>query len=328
VPGRHAAPARRAAWEARYLRTLPIADAAAALAVGGLAFQLRFGQTASAHGRAYLVVSLLLAPLMITALAMTRAYESRFLFVGNDEYQRVIRAGIFLTAGTAMTSYAFEVPVARSYVLLALPGVTFATVAMRFVLRKRLYHARERGACLRRVIVVGHELAVIHLARQLRRERYHGLKVVGACLPPRHDGDVGLPVYGTFDDVATAVDAAGADTVVVLSCPELDGPTLRRLAWRLERDEIDLIVASALIDVAGPGPRSGRSTACRCCTSSTRGWRAGRGSSRRSSTGWARSCSWRCWRRCCSRSWPASASTRPARYSSVRYAPGATAGSS
>ena len=47
------------------------------------------------------------------------------------------------------------------------------------------------------------------------------------------------------------MDAAGADTVVVLSCPELDGHALRRLAWRLERDDIDLIVASALIDVAG-----------------------------------------------------------------------------
>ena len=42
-----------------------------------------------------------------------------------------------------------------------------------------------------------------------------------------------------------------ADTVVVLSCPELDGTALRRLAWRLERDEVDLVVASALVDVAG-----------------------------------------------------------------------------
>jgi exopolysaccharide biosynthesis polyprenyl glycosylphosphotransferase len=39
--------------------------------------------------------------------------------------------------------------------------------------------------------------------------------------------------------------------VIVLSCPELDGHALRRLAWRLERDEVDLIVASALVDVAG-----------------------------------------------------------------------------
>src|SRR5204862_1347762 len=71
------------------------------------------------------------------------------------------------------------------------------------------------------------------------------------CLPPDHDGEVGLPVYGTFDAVDHAVWASGADTVIVLSCPELDGEQLRRLAWRLERDEVDLIVASTLIDVAG-----------------------------------------------------------------------------
>jgi exopolysaccharide biosynthesis polyprenyl glycosylphosphotransferase len=104
---------------------------------------------------------------------------------------------------------------------------------------------------LRRVVGVGHELAVIGLTRQLRRERFHGLDVVGACLPPGSDRAIGLPVYGTFDDVALAVRISGADTVIVLSCPELDGDTLRRLAWQLERDEIDLIVASALIDVAG-----------------------------------------------------------------------------
>nr|BFE67747.1 hypothetical protein GCM10020092_010480 [Actinoplanes digitatis] len=100
------------------------------------------------------------------------------------------------------------------------------------------------------MLVVGHELSVIGTARQLRREKYHGLEVVGACLPPGHDGVIDLPVFGTFDDVASAVDLADADTVVVLSCPELDGTVLRRLAWRLERDEVDLVVASALVDVA------------------------------------------------------------------------------
>jgi exopolysaccharide biosynthesis polyprenyl glycosylphosphotransferase len=74
---------------------------------------------------------------------------------------------------------------------------------------------------------------------------------VGCCLPPHHGAEVGIPVYGTFDDVAVAVRAAEADTVIVLSCPELDGQKLRRLAWRLERGDVDLIVASSLMDVAG-----------------------------------------------------------------------------
>ena len=102
------------------------------------------------------------------------------------------------------------------------------------------------------MIVVGHELSVIGITRQLRRERYHGLEVVGACLPPDHDGGgCDLPVLRHVRRRGERGRAADADTVVVLSCPELDGAALRRLAWRLERDEVDLVVASALIDVAG-----------------------------------------------------------------------------
>jgi exopolysaccharide biosynthesis polyprenyl glycosylphosphotransferase len=251
IPGRHAAMSRRQAWETRYVRALLWCDLLAGIAAGTVAFALRFGDEVTTYNRGYLVLSGLLPVLLLLVLAFSRAYERRFLFVGTDEYQRVIRAGVGLIAGAAVISYALELDLARSYVLAALPTATVAALVLRFALRKRLHMTRKRGENMRRVIVVGHELAVVGITRQLNRERYHGLEVVGACLPPHHDGDVGLPVYGTFDDVGDAVEAATADTVLVLSCPELDGVVLRRLAWRLERDEVDLIVASALIDVAG-----------------------------------------------------------------------------
>jgi exopolysaccharide biosynthesis polyprenyl glycosylphosphotransferase len=122
-----------------------------------------------------------------------------------------------------------------------------------FGLRAWQYRARRRGRHLRRVLVVGHELPAIALNRQLRRERTHGLEVVGVCLPGLNAGPAGLPVYGTLTDVAQAVEASRAETVIVLSCPELDGPELRRLASRLDDDGVDLIVASSLFEVAGAG---------------------------------------------------------------------------
>jgi exopolysaccharide biosynthesis polyprenyl glycosylphosphotransferase len=250
--GRHAARGRiRTSWEAAYMRALLAGDLLAALVAGGAAFFVRFGNAVTQYNKLYLLVTGLLPLVLITALLLSRAYERRFLFVGTDEYQRVLRAGIAMTATTAILSYALDVGLARGYVVLALPLATGVSLALRFVLRKQLHRRRSRGQCLRRVIVVGHELAVTAMARQLSRELYHGLEVVGCCLPPHHDGDVSMPVYGTFDDVAVAVQAARADTVIVLSCPELDGQILRRLAWRLEREDIDLIVASSLVDVAG-----------------------------------------------------------------------------
>jgi exopolysaccharide biosynthesis polyprenyl glycosylphosphotransferase len=242
------------AWERRYLRSLVGADLVVGLVAGAVAFTARFGGAVTPYNRLHLVASALLPLAYIGALAANRAYDRRHLYVGTDEYQRVLRAGLGLTATTAILAYAFDVRLARGYVMVALPLAAFAGVVTRFALRKRLHRARARGRCLRRVIVAGHELAVVGLTRQLRRERYHGLEVVGACLPPlgpSHDGQVGLPVYGTFDAVAAAVQRACADTVIVLSCPELDGVALRRLAWQLERDDVELIVASSLVDVAG-----------------------------------------------------------------------------
>ncbi|GAA2872941.1 exopolysaccharide biosynthesis polyprenyl glycosylphosphotransferase [Actinoplanes cyaneus] len=250
--GRHAAMSRRQRWEGRYVRSLVLADLVAGIAAGAAGFALRFGDDVTAYNRGYLLISALLPVVLLAVLAVSRAYERRYLFVGTDEYQRVIRGGGGLIAGVALVSYALELDLARSYVLAALPAAVISVLVLRFALRKRLHWARARGEALRRVIVVGHELSVIGITRQLRRERYHGLEVVGACLPPDADGiAVDLPVYGTFDDVASAVEQADADTVVVLSCPELDGAAVRRLAWRLERDEVDLVVASALVDVAG-----------------------------------------------------------------------------
>jgi exopolysaccharide biosynthesis polyprenyl glycosylphosphotransferase len=233
------------------MRSLLASDLLAALVAGGAAFSVRFGSSVTPYNKQYLLFTGLLPLLLIFSLVLNRAYERRYLFVGTDEYQRVLRAGIAMIAMVAIVSYAFEFGLARGYVVLALPLATLVSVGARFTLRKHLHARRARGQCLRRVIVVGHELAVVGMGRQLGRELYHGLEVVGCCLPPHHDGNVGMPVYGTFDDVAVAVQAARADTVIVLSCPELDGQTLRRLAWRLEREDIDLIVASSLVDVAG-----------------------------------------------------------------------------
>ncbi|MEU4618754.1 sugar transferase [Actinoplanes sp. NPDC023801] len=251
--GRHAAMSRRQDWERRYVRNLVLADLTAGVAAGAGTFAVRFGHTVTDWNRIYLIWSALMPVVLLLVLVGARAYERRYLFVGSDEYQRVLRGGAGLIGGAAVVSYALNLDLARSYVLVAFPLAIAAIVVLRFVLRKRLHLSRARGKNLRRVIVVGHELSVIGITRQLRRERYHGLEVVGACLPPGADG-IGvtdLPVYGSFEDVASAVSQADADTVVVLSCPELDGAALRRLAWRLERDEVDLVVASALVDVAG-----------------------------------------------------------------------------
>lgn len=169
-------------------------------------------------------------------------------------------AGGVLLVGIALVSYAGKFEVARSWVLLTVPPVTICTVVARYVLRKRLHRGRlARGAYMYRTVMVGYERATANLVSTLRLNRYHGLEVVGACLPPHRMADAGdiiedcrVPVLGDFNDIGSTVERVGADVVVVLACPELDGPTLRRLGWELEKSGAELLVAPALMEVAGP----------------------------------------------------------------------------
>jgi exopolysaccharide biosynthesis polyprenyl glycosylphosphotransferase len=124
----------------------------------------------------------------------------------------------------------------------------------RYVNRFALHRGWARGHRLRRVLVVGHAASVAALTGQLRHERYHGLEVVAACVPVLDATPPPLrtvKVVEGLDLASVTAQRAGADTVMVLSCPEIDGPSLRRLAWQLERQDIDLVVASALVDIAG-----------------------------------------------------------------------------
>lgn len=247
--------ARAHRWERRYVAALVLTDAAVALVAAGAAFAARFGTAASSG---YLALSALFPVLWVLALTLFRAYDVRFLFIGLEEYQRTFIAGVALTATVAVISYAAALQIARGYVALVLPWALLLDLLCRFVLRKWVHRQRVKSArFMQRVMAVGYERSIAVMARELHRHRYHGMEIVGACLPPNQPyrdriEDLDVPVYGRFGDVVDAVEEAGADTVAVLSCPELDGAELRRLAWQLEESNVDLVVAPALIDVAGP----------------------------------------------------------------------------
>jgi exopolysaccharide biosynthesis polyprenyl glycosylphosphotransferase len=228
-----------------------VADFGCAIAGVFLGAQVRFGSNVTGT---YLALSLALPVLWIITLLLAGGYDARFIGTGSDEYRKVLSAGVSLTAALAIISYAFKIEVSRGYVVIALPSITVLDLIARFAIRKRLHQLRASGRFLLNVVAVGHELAVADLVTELRRDAYHGLKVVGACLaqPGECEDVAGVPVYGGLDDVTAAVKAFSADTVAVLACPEMDGRRLRSLAWELEKTGTDLCVSPALIDVAGP----------------------------------------------------------------------------
>jgi exopolysaccharide biosynthesis polyprenyl glycosylphosphotransferase len=227
-------------------------DGLCALMAGLVAYVARFSDLSPAG--LYLAASCLLPLVWLAIVALLDGYDRRFIGVGSDEFRRVLNAALILTAGLAILSYAAKVDLARGYVLVAFPLLTVLDLAARFALRKRLHRLRCLGACMQKVVVAGYPDVVSDMVTQLRREPYHGLAVVAACLAaPTGDEEIcGIPVVNGLDRVASVAHDLGADTVAVLSCPEFSGMRLRELAWELEKTGTSLCVAPAILDIAGP----------------------------------------------------------------------------
>jgi exopolysaccharide biosynthesis polyprenyl glycosylphosphotransferase len=243
----------QSAWQNNYLRLLVLSDFACALLGGLIALISRFDGRPEVP-QLYVATTLGLPALWVASIALAGGYDGRFIGGGSEEYRRVLSAAVSLTAAVAIVSYAARLDVARGYVVIALPTVTFLDLACRYQLRKKLHRLNTKGRCLRRVAVVGHADTAAELIRHLQRERYHGLEVVAVCLPdPAAAAQIeGVPVAGGFAEVASVVRESAADTVAVLACRELCGGELRQLAWTLEKTATDLYLAPALLDVAGP----------------------------------------------------------------------------
>jgi exopolysaccharide biosynthesis polyprenyl glycosylphosphotransferase len=194
--------------------------------------------------------------LWVVVLTVERAYEPRFLGVGSEEFRRVAHAGLAVTALLGCAAWLSGVDVSRGYAALALPLAVIATLVLRYTARKSLHRRRSRGACLARVLAVGYPEAIAGMVRLLRQERYHGMEITAACVPdgrqhPELQG-LSVPVLGDFQAITSVVSLIDADEVAVLSCPEMDGPLLRRLGWSLEPTRAQLVVAPTLVEVVGP----------------------------------------------------------------------------
>lgn len=229
------------AWRRGAVLLLVATDAGAIVAALGLGYLGRFGaNTVQIRGINYLALAAVLLMAWLGALAASRAYEPRLLGVGTEEYRRVLTATLALFGGIAVVSYLGKLEIARGFVGLVLPVGLLLLLLARSLVRAWLRRHRQGGRWCHRVVVAGDEAPIHVLSTQLRRAAGAGFLVVGSCLPAR------------FDDLLVQCRLQGADVVAVASSPSVTADALRRIAWALEGSGIDLVVAPAVTEVAGP----------------------------------------------------------------------------
>jgi len=244
-------------WQRHYIHALISLDVLA-MALGAMvALQTRFGTThVNSAGLSYRLVVLALVAGWVAMIGISAGYDTRQIGVGSDEFKRVGNAAVRAAALLASVAYAARFEIARGFVAIALPVALVATVLFRYAARKVLHRMRARGFAAHRVLVIGSGESALELIKSLRQTPYAGLQVLGVCVPGgrREDslGDSGVPVFGSLSNFAEARRRSGADTVAVAHSPGITSSVLREIAWELEGTGVDLVVAPALTNVAGP----------------------------------------------------------------------------
>lgn len=248
---------RKPSWTRRYALSMVATDFTLSAIAAAIAFAIRFGPGASGTDpMRYALASLAFPFLFVATVAAGRAYESRFLGAGSEEYRRIFDATVRLAAVVSLAAVALRVDLARGYLAAIFPLAVVLALTGRYGGRRVLRHQRLRGRCVNRVVVMGRERSVAELIRTVRRDGHEGFDVVAACLDtlsPRDAVQVeGVPVYGGATDVIAAVLATGADTVAITAFSDLDTTAVRRLGWQLEGSAVTMLLAPRIADVAGP----------------------------------------------------------------------------
>jgi exopolysaccharide biosynthesis polyprenyl glycosylphosphotransferase len=217
--------------------------------------ELNVDKYTGGFGLNYTLVSVVLIVSWSTILALFGTRDSRVIGTGNNEYKRLVDATVRLFGIVAIIAFLFQLDLARGYIVMALPIGSLALLASRWMWRQWLSAQRGRGLYSSRVLLVGSRVSVTAIARELRRLPQAGYLVVGACIPGETIGDHlygQIPVSGNLDQLQTAMEAAGADTVVVTSSDELPPERIRQLSWSLEPGRQHLVLAPSLTDIGGP----------------------------------------------------------------------------
>jgi exopolysaccharide biosynthesis polyprenyl glycosylphosphotransferase len=260
---------RRLDWQVQYIVSLVLLDALAFAVAGAVAILTRFGNPDVRFEGVfpYWAVLLVSTPLWISMVVLSGGYSMHVLGRGTTEYKRIFDASLRLCAAVGLIAFGFHIVVARSIVLIILPVSCVAAVALRTLARKILARQWEHGRALQRVLVIGHESSAFAMAATLSNSRAGGFDVVGVCAPDgsdrRHGAgvqagderrrrDQAWKVVGSFDDVPGLVVDLDAHAIVVSPSPAMSAERLRQLAWDLENTGVDMLVAPALVDVAGP----------------------------------------------------------------------------
>jgi exopolysaccharide biosynthesis polyprenyl glycosylphosphotransferase len=248
---------RRQRWARPYTAILMLLDLVAC-ATAGLTAVARWPQANSGFYSPVVLIAVTAVGMPAAWLLMLwahGAYQARYLGLGSDEFKRVVKAAVTLTALICFLAFTVKAPLSRWAVSTTLVLTLVLTIMLRYAARKVLHKVRRGGRAVHRLLLVGTLGEALSVYRITTRNPYAGLHPVGICLSEGRSerGDkTPVPVFEGLKDVLDRAEELKADTIAVCGHRGMSADNLRRLAWHLEGTGIELVVAPSLTNIAGP----------------------------------------------------------------------------
>jgi exopolysaccharide biosynthesis polyprenyl glycosylphosphotransferase len=201
-------------------------------------------------------VTIAAGPLLLGWVSMllgVGAYARDIFGAGTEEYKLVFKAALLSAGLLGIGCFLTRFNLSRGFFLLAfLIGVPLLLL-WRLALRRSIQHTRKHGHLREGVIIAGNPRHVDDLAAVLRRESWLGYTVLGALVTEGStlvETPAGIPILGTTNDMAAAIDGADADVVIFADGAFSSAHDLRRAMWELEDHSVRAIVVPSLTDVS------------------------------------------------------------------------------
>ncbi|GAW48475.1 Exopolysaccharide biosynthesis polyprenyl glycos ylphosphotransferase [Nocardioides sp. PD653] len=190
----------------------------------------------------------------ILVIAFMGGYRNDVFGAGTDEYKRVLNASLVTAGLLGVSCYLAKFSLSRGFFLLLFAVGVPSLILGRYSLRRTVHEARRQGKLQYRVAIAGLPSHVDEIAAVLRRESWLGYHVVGALTPAHDLNEVtgsGIPVIGSCEEATSVVKTSDLDIIFFAGGALSSANQLRKIAWDLEQQDVQVVVAPSVTDVSG-----------------------------------------------------------------------------
>ncbi|MFC0674719.1 sugar transferase [Brachybacterium hainanense] len=239
----------------RSVAIMVLADILSLVVAGAAAFAIRQATLGRAGdlGDSLSDAAVLIALGWLVAIVLFSGYDSRLLPAGPELFGNVLHASLAAAGIVGAIVYLAGIELSRAFFLVFFLVGPLLLLLNRFLLRRLLNSMRGRGHLRQGVVAVGDLRHVEGIARTIARETWLGYDIVGAITPTGRDegaSALGIPVLGAERDLLRIADETRPGVLLFTAGASASAEEFRRTAWKLEDEDVAVIVVPALTEIS------------------------------------------------------------------------------